>query len=440
MRLPCFTFERRNIYPFIYPTPMAGASIDLHHKAKAQGFSARFVCLTGKTVKGGLHPIRLQLIHNLKVKRFSTGEACAADQWDAETGRMKPRAKGAAQVNGLLNGFEAKVSGIIDALVVNGSLSFESFEARFRNPRASEDVLAYMAQLELKHRGEGRIGYAGTFRTAASALRRMTEGKSIRFADLTASKLEKLEQFLKEEGCTGGGIAAYMRTIRVAVNNAIKEGLMSIDQYPFETSTHAGYSMSRLKSTASPRALSPEDIAKLKQFPFDKAPHLAESVRFFLFSFYADGMNFQDVARLKYSDIRDGRIFYVREKTQRKINLPVDTELAEIIDSMETSASPYIFPYLGLQHVTRQQQWNRIRKCLKQVNADLKEAAKVVGISTNLTTYVARHSSFTTYYRASVPLEQISELARHSSPAVTQLYLQALGCDVLDEARKKLRQ
>ena len=243
---------------------MAGASIDLHHKAKAHGFSARFVCLTGKTVKGGLHPIRLQLIHNLKIKRFSTGEACTADQWDVETSRMKPRAKGATRINGVLNVFETKVTGIVDALVVNGSLSLDNFEARFRNPRASEDVLAYMAQLERKHREEGRIGYAGTFRTAASALRRLSEGKPIRFGELTATKLEQLEKFLKGEGCTGGGIAAYMRTIRVAVNNAIKEGLMSSEQYPFETSTHAGYSMSRLKSTASPRALAPEAIAKLK--------------------------------------------------------------------------------------------------------------------------------------------------------------------------------
>ena len=59
---------------------MAGASINVNPKAKAEGFSARFVCLSGKELKGGLHPIRLQLIHNLKVKRYSTGEACTPGQ------------------------------------------------------------------------------------------------------------------------------------------------------------------------------------------------------------------------------------------------------------------------------------------------------------------------------------------------------------------------
>lgn len=417
---------------------MAGTSINLHPKAKAQGFSARFVCLTGKTLKGDLHPIRLQLIHKLKVKRYTTGEACTEKQWDADTGRMKPRAVGAAQVNGLLNALEAEVVGIVDALVIHGALSFESFEARYRNPKATGDVLAYMAKLEKDYTAEGRIGYAGTYRTAASALSRLTNGKPLRFSDLTTRKLEDLERMLKAEGCTGGGIAAYMRAIRATVNKAIKASLMGADQYPFEKAAHAGYSMNRLKSTATPRALTAKDMDKLKRFPFDKAPHLAASVRLFLFSYYADGMNFQDIARLKPKDLQDGRIFYTRKKTGRQINIPVEGVLSDILAAFNHDG-PYLFPYLGAEHVTEMQQWNRIRKCLKQVNADLKQAAKLLGISANLTTYVARHSAFTAYYRAGVALEHISELARHSSPAVTQLYLRSLGADVLDEARKKLR-
>jgi integrase len=417
---------------------MAGTSINLHTKAKAQGFSARFVCLSGKTVKGDMHPIRLQLIHNLKVKRFSTGEACILKEWDADAGRVKPRAKSAASINRVLNAVEAEVVGIVDALVVHGALSFDAFEARYRNPKATADVLAYMEKIERAYLEDGRIGYAGTFRRAFNSLSRLTNGQPIRFADLTARKLEELEHMLKEEGCTGGGIAAYMRVIRVAVNSAIKEGMMGADQYPFETSTHAGYSMKRLKSTATPRALSDADMDKLKRFQFDSAPHLAASVRLFLFSYYADGMNFQDIARLKREDLQDGRIFYTRKKTGRPINIPVDGVLSDILAAFEHEG-PYLFPYLGAEHVTPMQQWNRIRKCLKQVNADLKHAAKLVGIRANLTTYVARHSAFTAYYRAGVALEHISELARHSSPAVTQLYLRSLGADVLDEARKKLR-
>ncbi len=55
-------------------------------------------------------------------------------------------------MNGLLNALEAEVVGIVDALVIHGALSFESFEARYRNPKATGDLLAYMAKLEGLHR------------------------------------------------------------------------------------------------------------------------------------------------------------------------------------------------------------------------------------------------------------------------------------------------
>ena len=98
---------------------MASQSITLNKRAKEQGFSARFILLTGKTLKDGGHPIMLQLIHQGKVKRYSTKEACFPDQWDEQTGRMKPRAKGAALTNATLSAMEGPVAGIVDALTVH---------------------------------------------------------------------------------------------------------------------------------------------------------------------------------------------------------------------------------------------------------------------------------------------------------------------------------
>ncbi|MCB0794643.1 MAG: hypothetical protein KDB88_07885, partial [Flavobacteriales bacterium] len=44
-----FLLFARRFTPSFTPTPMAGASINLNPKAKAEGFTARFVCLKGKT-------------------------------------------------------------------------------------------------------------------------------------------------------------------------------------------------------------------------------------------------------------------------------------------------------------------------------------------------------------------------------------------------------
>ncbi len=267
-----------------------------------------------------------------------------------------------------------------------------------------------------------------------------TAAETLTFAQVTPAKLEEMDQFLRKEGCSSGGVAAYMRTIRAAVNKAIKDGLMAIDKYPFETNTQRGYAAKSPRNKKTGRALNAVDLSKVKDFPFDEHPDLADSVRYFMFSYYADGMNFQDIALLKRSSLRDGRLFYARKKTGREINIPVDDTLQTILDAFKHHKGPYLFPILGPEHVSEMQQWNRIRKCIKKVNEDLKRIAEVLGIDAHLTTYVARHSSFTSMYRAGVPINHISEIARHSSPNVTSLYLREHGYDVLDEARKKLRE
>lgn len=417
---------------------MAGASINLNPKARALGFSARFVCLSGKQVQGGLHPIRLQLIHNGKIKRYSTKEACSLEQWDEAMGRVRARVKGAPLTNGILNAIEGQVSGIVDGLLVSKALSLENFDARYRNPKAAEDVLAFLLHLETKYRGEGRIGYAVCFRNAASALRRFSGGKAVRFADLTARKLEALETYLKSEGCGNGGIAAYMRSLRVAVNMAIKDGMMHRDQYPFETAQTRGYSMKRLKSKFNPRSLTEADMEKLKQFPYDDHPHLATSVRLFLFSYYARGMNFTDLAQLKRSDVYDGRIFYRRRKTNDAFSIPVSDPLAQILAAFDGLESPYLFPILNEEHGSERQQWNRVQKCLKRLNLELKEAADVVGITVPLTSYVARHTFATTLKRKGVDVAVISESMGHESVNTTRAYLKRFGSEVLDAADQLL--
>lgn len=417
---------------------MAGASINLNPKAKAEGFSARFVCLTGKDLKGGLHPIRLQLIHNLKVKRYSTGEACTLEQWDAEASRVRPRAKGAAQVNGVLSEMEGKVKDIVDALVVHRSLSLESFEKRYRKPKAAGDVLAFIADEVVDMESKGKAGNAATYRNTARVLRRFTDGRELPFADLTASRLEAFEEHLRGAGCTGGGISVYMRTLRAVVGRAMKAGFMHRDQYPFETKVSSGYRIANLSSEYNPRPITDVDMDKLKRFPIDKHPDLAEAVRVFLFSYYSGGMNFADIARLKPSDLTtDGRIVYKRQKTKRKgrdaeLSFKVSEPVAKILAAFDVHGGPYLFPFLGPEHVTEKQRKTRIDKCLKRVNRELKEVAEVLGLDATLTTYVARHTFATTLNWKDVSVEVISQRMGHKSITTTRAYLKRLPNKVLD--------
>lgn len=433
---------------------MASKKIALHEKAKKQGFSARFVCLTGKKLEGGMHPIRLQLIQDRKVKRYSTGHGCKREQWDQRTARVKPDATGAGKINRALNAIEGRVCDIVDVLVVNKALSLENFAARYHEKKASGELLDFIEALaEVMLKGsdhlpdglffgkaypKGKAGNAAVYRNLHRVLRRFTDGKPLPFSELTPAKLEAFDQHLRNAGCTEGGISVYMRTLRAVVRRAAKGGLMDAEAYPFETELKGGYSIKGLSSTRNPRPLQPDEMDRLKAFPFDERPDLAPAVRIFLFSYYASGMNFADIARLKHSDRIGERIVYKRQKTKRKgsrseLSFKITERIAEILAAFGDHHGEYLFPFLGPEHVTEKQKKDRIDRCLKRVNRQLKEVAEVLDIDTHLTTYVARHTFATTLSWNDVPVEVISQRLGHKDIATTQRYMARLPNKVLDE-------
>lgn len=156
--------------------------------------------------------------------------------------------------------------------------------------------------------------------------------------------------------------------------------------------------------TTQKRAITKEDVQKIIAFDLSNTCFYMELAKdMFIFSYFGAGINFTDIALLRFSDLKDGRIQYIRKKTGKTIHFPVNEISNEII---EKYASPfwddedYIFPILhNDRHKTEQQKRNRIHKALGNVNKRLKE----IGIMTEidvLTTYVARHAFATVLKRS----------------------------------------
>jgi integrase/recombinase XerD len=300
-----------------------------------------------------------------------------------------------------------------------------------------------MLDLAGKYRANKQSATAACFRDAASALDRFTNHKPITFAGLTATKLEELERYLRDEGCNNGGIGVYMRMIRIAVNRAIKSGLMDKEQYPFDTVRTPGYSMKRLKSTFSPRALSEVDLDKVKAFPFEDQPALGDTVRLFLFSYYARGMNFRDMALLKPANLVEGRLKYTRMKTKAKgkaaiFDLEILPQMAEVMHHFHDAESPWIFPILRSHHTDENAIWSRTKDALRLANRHLKLVAGMLDINGDFTFYVARHSYAMNRKRSGISIGKLSESMGHASEAITHAYLKSFSNEELDAANQGL--
>lgn len=397
--------------------------------------SIKTILYKQKTLKNGENPIMLY-IHDGKTYRVSLGYSSTPKEWDEAQGRFRKNADNYKTKNLNLRKFELKANEIIDNFVREGKrFEIEEFKNAFRGIQKIEKTFyGFFEEMIEEKKSLGKIGTMSAYKDAFSTLKRY-KGGDLKFKEITYALLKGLETFLFQSGCTGGGIGARMRSIKAVYYEGIRRGLIEKEFNPFSTTMNKdGYSLSKLKSERNPRALSEEDLEKLKSFDYTQHPTLAKSYLYFKFSFYLFGMNFADISKLQKDEIHDGRIFYKRQKTSKQFSLKVSEEAQKIIDYFQ-SDSNYVFPIFNDSiHKTPQQRKDRATKVLKKTNKDLKTISEILDIKTHVTFYVARHSSATTLKRKGISTDIISEALGHSDSHVTQLYLKQFENTVLDDA------
>ena len=214
--------------------------------------------------------------------------------------------------------------------------------------------------------------------------------------------------------------------------------LIKQDIYPFND-----FKVSKFDVRTKKRAVSKEDVRRIMSLDLSGERQYMRFARdIFLFSYFGAGINFSDIALLRYCDITDGRVRYIRKKTGKDISFSLSDTGCEIIGRYsrpDAKQDDYIFPILDRKkHRTEIQRKNRIHKVLRHVNTSLAEIGRMAGLEIHLTTYVARHTFATVLKRSGVNIAIISESMGHSDIATTQIYLDSFENSQIDEAMKNL--
>ncbi len=252
--------------------------------------------------------------------------------------------------------------------------------------------------------------------------------------------LKGLELYLRKRGNRDNSIATRFAIFKAIYNKAAKDGRINVRQNPFSL-----YQVGSLWAKTRKRAIDKEDIQRLIDLEITEG-HTTEYRQLardlFLFSYFTAGMNFGDMARLRYKDIIRGRIYYSRHKTRKLLSFQLMPKAMQIIGKYvrdNHTQEDYIFPILNRNiHTTPQQIFNRIHKVLAKINRELKVLGGQIGLEVPLTTYVARHTYATVLKRSGVSVELISESLGHSDLSTTQIYLDSFENSQIDEAMQHL--
>ncbi len=400
--------------------------------AKLNHPKSKIILFTSKRLADDSHPIMLRITYQRKRKYFSLNMSSSKTGWDKEKGTFKKNKENNIRVVYYQNRAE---NILLDMEREDRPFTFDRFEQAFFKTATSVTMFGYLESLIQDLKDKNKHGTAYVYRDAYHALKRFRKEKDLSFYDLDYSMLIRLEKFLAKSNSVNS-ISVYMRTLRAAFNKAIKEGLVSKEHYPFENY--------KIKQEETPkRALKQDQIIAFANHETEKGSRMWHSQNFFLFSYLTQGMNFVDIANLKWTEnIIEDRIHYIRQKTKKPFSIKIQGKLKELLKYYREewgNGSDYIFPLLenGLASQTIK---NRLKAKLKKVNEDLKLIAEAVGIENNknITFYVARHTYATVLKRKGVSVGLISDALGHKTESITQTYLDSFENEAMDKANENL--
>lgn len=268
---------------------------------------------------------------------------------------------------------------------------------------------------------------AETYSTTRNSFRRFLNDSDIPFEKMTREVIEKYELWLLSGGLLRNTTSFYMRVLRAAYNQAVERGFAPKE----EIFKHVYTGVDK----TGKRAVSLEVVRMLKQMDLTGNQGLALSRDLFLFSFYARGMSFVDMAYLRQSDLSAGSLHYARSKTGQRLQVKWEPCMQEIVDRYPVNPNGFLLPIITRPDRDFRHQY-RSRLC--QVNAGLRILSERLGLPVPVTTYVARHTWASVAYRQDIPVTVISEALGHDSERTTRIYLASIGTERVDYANSMI--
>ena len=387
------------------------------YKYAKDGVTIFSVLDTRRPKQSGLYPVKIQVVFRRIQKYYGTGKELSSEDWAK---LPETKARKLIEIRQSIENSFSVIKNILIDLSEREGFSFDALNLRLG--RAANDTLniAFQAKIDsLKE--EDRIGSMFYYNGVLKLIERFG-GNKIAFESVTVDWLKRYEKFLLQEH-SRTTVGMHMRAIRAIINEARKTGVIKESQYPFgkgryEIQTGEGRKI----------ALTLQQVGKVIRY--SDGNETTERYRdLWFFSYLCNGINMADLVKLKYSNIQDGEICFVRQKTERttksvkEIRAIVNPEMEAIIKRWGNEPKPdnYIFPYLTGKE-TELQRKLITNDLTKRINKRLSIIGENLGIG-KVTTYVARHSYATVLKRSGANIAYISESLGHNDLKTTENYL-----------------
>jgi integrase/recombinase XerD len=408
---------------------------------------------TRRPKKNGLYPVKVRVHYNNSYRLYLTSTdttkfiELSKKDFQQSYLSQKPRIE-YKELKLKITEYEIKANDVIEELP---NFSFEAFEKKYyRASGDGENIVWHCEQYVKKLMKEDRVKTAISYDLSMKSIlsfynkdrKEGTERTKLPFALITPVFLNQYEKWMVGKGLSLTTVGIYARSLRTIFNNAISEGVISDEVYPFGKKKFKIPAGRNIK-----KALAKDELKILFEYPIEEGSIRQKAKDFWFFSYQCNGMNMRDIAELKYKNYNDNSLVFIRSKTKhttkgdsKSISVPIVDFTKKIIKkygNKPIKLDTYIFPILN-ECKNETEKVRAIEGFTRFVNQHIKNIALEAGLSGDISTYWARHSFATMLKRSGANTAFIGESLGHQNEATTNSYLDSFEDTIKREYADKL--
>lgn len=362
--------------------------------------------------KQGTALVQVEASLNQRKIYFKTNIYLKPEHWDKRTAQVcnHPQAN---DLNSMLFEFVLHLQGIELSLWKRGvPATLSLLKDAMKKNRPVNVTFPVFAKEYVTH-SDRRESTKENLYTTITVLQEFRPG--LDFKDITYTFLKDFEVYLRGKGNGINTVAKHLRQLRTLVNEAINQGYIHADAYPFRK-----FKIKQEKGRHE--FLTPDELRKLENLEVNdrKLRHVLDA---FLFCCYV-GLRFSDFCQLtpaNFIRVNGKRWLHFKSiKTGIELRLPLhllfEGKALTILDRYCIAE----FASLGSN--------SEVNKCLAQI-------ADMARIKKHVTYHTARHTCATLLIHQGVPITTVQKLLGHTSVKTTEIYSEILSNTIVRDLK-----
>jgi len=393
----------------------------------------------------GKHPIKLRVFTNVPkgyFKLYGLGAEYECTPTEFKTLKQGSPRGYLKAMRDELKAIEAHATQVASSIKPFNLPKFEQ-ALNHKQPRPETLDQAMEAIIERLDKSK-RVRTSIAYQLALKSVRGYQKRERILFNEVTPSWLNGYESWMQEQGRSLTTVGIYLRALRSAFNEEIQAGRLPQASYPFGRRKYVIPAGSAVK-----KALTKDQLKTLVQASLEPGSYQHKARAFWLFSFLTNGMNFIDIAKLKYKDIDGDEIVFLRTKTKNTTKAkmkpiqaflaPQAREVIEMYGNASREPENYVFPILA-PGMDEKEIIKTAQNFTRLTNQHLKKLAKNIGLPDAISTNWARHTFATLSVIGGAPLEFVGAALGHENTKTTQNYFAGFPSETRRQVSEGLMQ